>query len=65
MIGTVVIAVYGEDFDVLKAQAAKQWREFIGDGGASLPHDTEFRVEEHQEKEYKATVTIRMRVAGK
>jgi len=62
MIGSVTIVVYGKDFHELKEQAAKQWREFSKDQGASLPHDTELRVEEHSEKEYKATVTVRLRI---
>lgn len=62
MIGSVAIVVYGKDFDTLKEQATRQWREFVKDEGASLPHDTEFRVEEHSEKEYKATVMMRLRV---
>lgn len=62
MIGSVAIVVYGKDFDTLKEQATKQWREFTGDGSVNLPHDTEFKVEEHSEKEYKATVTMRLRI---
>lgn len=62
MIGSVAIVVYGKDFDTLKERAAEQWREFVGDQSASLPHDTEFRVEEHSEKEYKATVMMRLRI---
>jgi hypothetical protein len=65
MIGSVSITVYGSDFDALKRQAVKQWREFIGDSGASLPHDSELKVEEHSEKEYKATVTVRLRITEK
>lgn len=62
MIGSVSMTVYGSDFDALKKQAVKQWREFVGDSEASLPHDSEFKVEEHSEKEYKATVTVRLRI---
>ena len=62
MIGSVAIVVYGKDFGTLKEEAAAQWREFIGDSSSNLPHDTEFRVEEHTEKEYKATVTMRLRI---
>lgn len=65
MIGTVTILVYGDNFDAIRRKAAEQWREFVGDQGADLPHDTEFRVEEHSEKEYKATVMMRLRTAGK
>jgi hypothetical protein len=63
VIGSVTIVVYGKDLHELREQAARQWREFSKDASASLPHDTELRVEEHSEKEYKATVTVRLRIA--
>ena len=62
MIGHVRFSAYGKSLEEIRKNAAKQWREFIGDDNAPLPYDCEFSVREHSEKEYVAEVTVRVRL---
>lgn len=58
----IELEAYGATMDSIVADATKQWREFIKDPEASLPHDTEISVQQHATHEYKGVVFARVRI---
>lgn len=63
MVSYLKLEVYGATLRDIVEAATEQWRRFIGDDAAALPHDAEVHITEHSEREYVATVTIRTRVS--
>jgi hypothetical protein len=58
----VELEAFGETMSDVIADATKQWKEFIEDSDAVLPHDTEISVQRHAADGYRGAVFARVKV---
>jgi len=59
---SVEFEVFGSTLKEIKEAALKNWKEFIENDDAVLPHDAEIHVEPSTSDDYKAVVFIRVKV---
>lgn len=59
---SVEFEAHGSTVNEIIEDASRQWREFMTDDRAVLPHDTEINVTPHDATDYRGTVFARIKV---